>query len=125
MRSLIRVIFTLVSPLFPAVGAAGVEAAAGAALGGGVGALAAAGAALEAAATGVGLGAACAAAALTGAAAAAGVGASSPVEGSMTNKGSPTFISSPSREKVSMMRPAQGLLTSTVTCTDNGRREEQ
>jgi hypothetical protein len=125
MRSLIRVIFTLVSPLLPTIGATGAAAAAaGAALGGEVGALAAAGAALAAAA-GAGVGAA--AATLTGAAAAAGAGASSPVEGSMTNNGSPTFISSPSRENVSMIRPAHGLRTSTVTCVcvGNGRIERR
>ena len=77
-------------------------------LGAGVGACVGAAAAVGVTA----LGAACTGAA-TGAATAAGV--SSPDDGSITKSGSPTLISSPSWEKVSTMRPAIGLLTSTVT----------
>ena len=123
-----RVIFTLVSVLAPntPIGAAAAAfTGAAAALGGAC----AGGAALACVGAWTGAGAdACTTAAFTGTvvaaavAVAAGVAAtgatiatsSSPI-GMMTNKGSPTLISSPSAAKVSTTRPAKGLRTSTVT----------
>jgi mono/diheme cytochrome c family protein len=111
-----RVILTLVSPREPAaLGAEGAEM--------GVAALTGTGATLAGAATGATTGAAVAVGAALGvatcaactAAAGAAAGTSPSAKGSITKSGSPTLISSPSAEKVSTIRPAKGLRTSTVT----------
>lgn len=123
-----RVIFTRVSPLLPRTPGTGVGfSGAGAALAAGAAALGVAAAltglgadAWDAVAVGAWAGATGAATAFpagddaAAAFGAADVSATAPV-GSMLKSGSPTLTSSPCSAKVSKIRPAKGLRTSTVT----------
>ena len=117
-----RVIFTLVSVLPPntptgAEVAVLTGAAAAATLGAAAAGLGAFAGAVLTCAGCEGEGTGATAAFVDGATAAtAGVAAATSLStGMMTKRGSPTLISSPSDEKVSMIRPAKGLRTSTVT----------